>query len=71
MPQTYRLSSKPEICPACGSPRVARIIYDLPTLSEESLAAVREGRVVYRSCDEAPDAPLWQCTECGLEVYLD
>ncbi len=34
------------------------------------MRAMEEGRVVYGPCVEGVDDPLWQCTKCGLSIYL-
>jgi hypothetical protein len=52
-------------CPACGSTRVARILYGLPAYDDELRRELDEGRVVLGGCCIDEDMPTRECLECG------
>ena len=54
----------PSVCPACQSPRVARILYGLPHFTPELEKELDEGRVVLGGCCIFGDDPEWHCVEC-------
>ena len=56
------VKSKPDKCPRCGSPRIARIFYGLPAMSPELRKKLDEGTVVLGGC--MPMAVSWRCLEC-------
>ena len=56
---------KPDVCPACGSKKVARIQYGLPIFSEELDKQMKSGEVVLGGCCLTGDDPRWQCVDCG------
>ena len=60
---------KPEKCPACGSNRVADILYGLPDFSDELCAELDAGRTVLGGCCLTGDDPEWQCVECEAKTY--
>lgn len=53
-----------ERCPACGSPRVARILYGLPHFTPELKQELDEGRTVLGGCVVFEGSPRWQCVAC-------
>jgi hypothetical protein len=59
----------PAVCPTCGSPRVARILYGLPAFSEELERALQEGTVALGGCVVTGDDPDWRCLACGDDIY--
>jgi hypothetical protein len=54
----------PSECPACRSPRVARIQYGLPTFSPELEKDLDEGKVILGGCVMFGDDPEWHCMAC-------
>jgi rubrerythrin len=59
------MNEKPDVCPMCGSERVAEIPYGLPDFSEELERALDAGEVVLGGCVVTGDDPSWRCVECG------
>jgi hypothetical protein len=57
-----RLRSHPK-CPQCGSARVARIIYGLPTPELVCEAEARDD-IALGGCCIAGDDPVWLCRDC-------
>jgi hypothetical protein len=57
--------SKPTLCPSCGGPRVAAILYGLPMFDDELNRSLDEGRVVLGGCSVFEDSATWRCLECG------
>jgi len=62
-------SRRPTACPACGSKRVARIMYGYPAYSDELQAQLDAGTVVLGGCVITGDDPAWRCTQCGQRIY--
>ena len=60
---------KPKSCPACGSTRIANIMYGKPRHSSELTQRVRNGEIVYGGCCITGDDPSWQCVTCESEIY--
>jgi hypothetical protein len=65
-----RVDKKPEICPVCGSKRIAAYLYGLPMLSDELDKEISEGKIVLGSCCITDDDPYFRCLECGADFYL-
>ncbi len=59
------MTNKPDICPKCGSERVARILYGLPIFNDELKRKLETGEVVLGGCMVTGDDPSWHCAECG------
>jgi hypothetical protein len=55
----------PAACPACRSPRVARILYGLPHFTPDLERELNEGRAVLGGCVVFDESPRWQCVACG------
>lgn len=64
-----RYSRKPRKCPACGSKRIARILYGLPAFSDELQRDLEEGKITLGGCCIRDDDPVWQCADCDMEFY--
>lgn len=64
-----RYSRKPRKCPACGSKRIARILYGLPAFSEQLKQDMEAGKIKLGGCCIREDNPDWQCADCDLEFY--
>ncbi len=59
------MKEKPEVCPKCGSQRVADILYGLPIFSKELERELDAGGTVLGGCMVTGDDPSWYCVECG------
>lgn len=60
---------KPARCPDCGSEKVVEILRGYPT--PDAMAEAEKGRVVLGGCIVTGDDPLWQCTECEVQIYSE
>jgi len=65
----YESDLKPVNCPACGSPRVAKILYGKRKESTDLRRRVKSGEVVFGGCHIEDDNPYWQCVECLINIY--
>lgn len=65
--ERYEYRHRPAKCPACGSTRVAKILYGMPILSEGLQRDLEEGRVVLGGC-ELGDA-VWECADCHVVMH--
>jgi hypothetical protein len=65
----YECVIKPESCPACGSPRVAKILYGKPKYTPELIKRVEAGEITYGGCVIKDDQPFWKCVECLIKIY--
>ena len=54
------------ICPQCGSPEYAPIIYGCYP-SEELKKKAEKGEVILEGCEETTDKNLFRCKECGYD----
>jgi hypothetical protein len=64
----WAAEGRPQSCPACGSPRIARILYGLPAFSKDLEDALSEGIVALGGCVLSGDDPEWQCLGCGQKI---
>ncbi len=64
-----RFLRKPRKCPHCGNSPVASILYGMPAYDEKMQKDIAEGRIALGGCCIGMDAPAWQCSSCGLEMY--
>lgn len=62
-------AQKPVKCPRCGARPLATILYGEPEFSENLEQMIGAGRFVLGGCCLTLDAPSWQCTHCGLQIY--
>lgn len=62
---------KPRRCPACGSARVATILWGLPAGSPALDRDLEAGRVALGGCCVGDDDPAWACADCGAEVHRE
>lgn len=60
-------NQKPPACPACGSERVAQILYGLVDNSDGLVKALEAGYVVLGGCCVTDDDPDYHCHDCGHE----
>lgn len=65
----YAARRKPAICPACGSPRVASVLYGLIAFDERLQADLAAGRVVLGGCCLTRYDPVWRCVDCETPIY--
>jgi hypothetical protein len=57
--------TKPKFCPACGSPRVATVLYGKRDWTEELREVFRTGQAVDGGCIlRFGKSPRWACTNC-------
>lgn len=61
--------TKPKKCPACGSSRIAEILYGMPAFSAKLERDLNAGRIVLGGCCVTNDDPKWQCADCQMPVY--
>jgi len=61
--------ARPRACPACGSPRVATILYGMPDLSKKFIEDRDARRIVLGGCCVTGDDPVWRCVDCGQPVH--
>lgn len=54
---------RPERCPRCGSDRIVRIVYGMPTF--EAGDAEERGEIILGGC--MPMGRDWGCAACGYE----
>lgn len=66
---SLRYIRKPRKCPACGSRRIARILYGQPVFSEQLRLDMKAGKITLGGCCVSDESPVWQCADCDLEFY--
>jgi len=52
-------------CPKCGSKKVVRIIYGLP--SRETFEEAKEGKIILGGCCVSYNSPNFHCKDCKYE----
>jgi ribosomal protein L37AE/L43A len=67
----YEAKRKPRRCPACGSARVARILWGMPAYSEQLEQELAEGKIVLGGCCVSGDDPAWACADCDASIYRE
>jgi rubredoxin len=65
----YESIEQPDSCPACGSNRIARIVYGLPSSSPRLMERVEKGEIVFGGCCITRDDPSWNCPDCNAKIY--
>jgi len=65
----YESVEQPDSCPACGSNRVARILYGKPSHRPQLMEKVREGKIVFGGCIIDRDNPSWKCLACATNIH--
>ncbi|HPJ05829.1 MAG TPA: hypothetical protein PLK17_09965 [Bacteroidales bacterium] len=63
----YYSEDKPIKCPACGSPKVVRIMYGMP--SYEAFLDSKAGKIILGGCVVSNDDPKWGCIDCKEKIY--
>ena len=67
--ERWAAEGRPQSCPACGSPRLARILYGLPDFCKDLDDALAEGTVTLGGCLVTGDDPQWKCLGCGQTIH--
>jgi len=57
--ENFSFKRKPRKCPACGSKKIASIIYGFP--SKDMQKDVESGKYVLGGCCVSGDDPSWKC----------
>jgi hypothetical protein len=65
----YRSTKKPDKCPECGSEKIARILYGLPSFSENLRMKLEKNEVVLGGCCITGNDPSWKCIDCGIAIF--
>lgn len=65
----YESKTRPDRCPACAEPRVARILYGYPHMDAELRAQLDRGDVVLGGCCVSDRDLLWRCVSCGAPIF--
>jgi len=65
----YKSANKPKKCPACGSAKIATILYGLPVFTPGLNKELDEGKTVLGGCVITGDDPTWKCIDCGAYIY--
>ena len=71
MEKKITVKRKPRKCPACGSKKIASIMYGMPFFSPELEKDLEDGRIVLGGCSIMDDDPKWECSECEAPFYYD
>jgi hypothetical protein len=64
-----RVKEKPNICPICGSDKIASFLYGLPVFSEYLKKELNEGTIKLGGCCVSDDDPLFRCLDCHLDFF--
>jgi hypothetical protein len=62
-----RYARRPAKCPVCGSNKVVRIVFGMP--SYELLQEELQGKVALGGCCVCNDDPAWLCVECETRFF--
>ena len=62
-------AARPDLCPVCNAPSVARILYGQLVMSDELKKELAEGKSVDHGCLLSGDDPSWICTACGQPIH--
>jgi hypothetical protein len=65
----YESVEKPDSCPACGSDKIAQIMYGKPSSSEQLKQKLKERKIVLGGCCITADDPSWKCLKCSTNIY--
>jgi hypothetical protein len=65
----YESVSKPDSCPACGSIKIAVIMYGLPAKSPQLTQDVKDGKIVFGGCCITGNDPSWKCLDCLTFIF--
>lgn len=65
----YVCLGRPGNCPACGSVRVAEVIYGMPAFTPELEADLEAGRSILGGGCVSSDDPRWRCLDCQAPLF--
>jgi hypothetical protein len=65
----YESEKRPERCPACGSKKIAEILYGKIAMTPEIEQQVQRGEVYLGGCIITGDDPRWKCLICKANIY--
>lgn len=60
---------KPDLCPNCGSKRIAEILYGEPSISPELQTELKNGTIILGGCLLTGYDPAWGCVDCNAEIF--
>ncbi len=63
----YYSEEKPINCPSCGSPKVVRILYGMP--SSKGFIEAKAGNLILGGCVVSGNGPAWGCIDCKTKIY--
>jgi hypothetical protein len=66
-PVRYR--HKPSLCPQCGSPHIASLLYGTPPLTDALQRAIAEGRIRLGGATLSDADAAWECADWGAPLY--
>jgi hypothetical protein len=58
---------RPAKCPACGSDRIAEILFPSPAIDKKLQDALKAGRAVPAGRASTGNDPRWRCLKCRFE----
>ena len=59
----YKSAKKPAKCPACGSEKIARILYGLPVFSLSLEKEIEDHKTILGGCCVIREDPVWKCID--------
>jgi hypothetical protein len=67
----YYSDTKPELCPKCGSKRIAEILYGEPYFSPELQTELKNGTIILGGRLLTGNDPIWGCVDCNAEIFQE
>jgi hypothetical protein len=64
----YRSIKKPGKCPECGSEKISRILFGLPSFSGNLRKKLENNEVVLGGCCITEDNPSWKCFDWSTVI---
>ncbi len=65
------MKDNPIKCPNCGNDNTAKILWGMPSFSDELRNELSEGKVVLGGCCITGEDPDWHCNDCGCEFGVN
>lgn len=62
---------KPIKCSKCGFRPISKIIYGYPSYDNKTQEALKSKKIVLGGCCVSLENPLWYCTSCNTNFYLE
>jgi hypothetical protein len=69
MKDIHLVTSKPTVCPVCGSKRIAEYLFGMPAFSKELEKEVEEGKIILGGCVTTNNDPNYACMDCRTDFY--